>query len=67
MKLLIVYLCCLMFVFSAEGQQKMVLTELAKQGLLSVYNRKIAVENDVNGPFIRVSQDKGEGIVWLPR
>ncbi len=66
MKTLIICICLFGFSFSVTGQQRLVLADAVKQGSLKIFNRKVYLEKESTGSFIRISQDQGEGLVWLP-
>lgn len=63
------FFCVLAYLLSAEaiiGQEKYNLVDLQNDGNLAIINRKLSVEKDGGGSFLRLSQDKGEGLVLLP-
>lgn len=39
---------------------------LSRENQLGIINRNILIEKDQKGDYIKVSESKGEGIVWLP-
>jgi len=50
-----------------KSQEKIFdLPQLSKENKLNSINRTISIEKDEKGDYIKVSESKGEGIVWLP-
>lgn len=63
--------CLLSFImlFTAtllSAQTKYTFTSLAEKGSLEVLNRKATIVKEGSLIFLKLSQDKGEGLVWLP-
>lgn len=64
MKMFIVCVCFEGVLLSHNGQQKLVLTDLEKQGLLHITNRTTSVVKETGSSLNRLFQDTGEAILW---
>lgn len=53
-------------VLMAQNQQSFNLVNVHSQGKLTVVNRNIEVLEEHGEKFVRLSEDKGEGLIWLP-
>ncbi|WP_439504465.1 hypothetical protein [Sediminibacterium sp.] len=42
------------------------LAKLYKENKLITFNRTVSVVNDANGEFLKISEAKDQGLVWLP-
>ena len=52
--------------FNSLQNKYYILADLAEEKKLKVVNRTVVVQNDSLGAYIKVSESKAEGIVWLP-
>lgn len=53
-------------VIFAQGQKLLNLWELQNLGQLQIVNRESRVIQEEGIRFIRLSENKGEGLIWLP-
>ncbi|MGO4875622.1 hypothetical protein ACEN2P_03395 [Pedobacter psychrotolerans] len=59
----LILLPCLLF---GQQQQTIELAKLYKKGKLKAVNRTIKIVSSDSGAYLKISESKKEGIVWLP-
>lgn len=71
MKPIIKLLCLIIFIWLpcslfGQKQQTIELAKLYKNGKLKAVNRNIEIVSGDSGAYLKISESKKEGIVWLP-
>ncbi len=56
----------LVTVFSLAQNNVLDLVKLQKENKLIAVNRSVSLVNDADGEYLKVSEDKDQGLVWLP-
>ena len=64
----LITICITLFctVTFAQKEQKLKLYKLLKQEKLNIINREAKPIDSISNNYIKLSENKGEGIVWLP-
>lgn len=64
--ILLSFILVTMTLFSMAQQKVYELSKLSKENHLTTINRNTSIEKDQHGEYLKVTESKGEGIVWLP-